>query len=138
MQSPAVESQGRVSPDGRWIAYASDETGRQEVYVQSFPGPGPRTQVSLNGGRTARWRHDGKELFFLAPNGSVMAVPIRSLQPLDIGSPVPLFSRFITGGIAFDVTADGQRFIVNAIDRQPDPSMYVLIDWPPLARGAKP
>ena len=69
---------GQFSPDGRWVAYQSNESGRYEVYVQPFPGPGGKWQVSTDGGIAPRWRRDSKELFYIAPNGKLMAVPIRA------------------------------------------------------------
>jgi serine/threonine protein kinase len=143
VQTPNWEGQGRLSPDVRWLAYSSDTSGRIEIYVQSFPESGPRIQVSSNGGGTARWRHDGKELFYLTLDGTVMAAPVRSAQPLEFGAPVALFKFYspVTGGApaaSYDVTPDGQRFLVSAIVRQPDPSLYVLLNWPSLAAPPKP
>ena len=91
VQSPSFETQGALSADGHWLAYTSDVSGRFEVYVQSFPEPGSRIQVSASGGSAARWRRDGKELFYLALDGTLMAVPVRAGQPLEFGSPVSLF-----------------------------------------------
>ena len=71
-----AESNGRFSPDGRWVAYQSNETGRAEVYVQPFPGPGPKSQVSVGGGTLPRWPRDGGELFYLAPDNRLMVVSV--------------------------------------------------------------
>ena len=76
--TPFEERGGQFSPDGRWVAYQSNESGRSEIYVQSFPGPGGKWQVSTAGGTDARWRPDGKELFFLAPDAKLMAVSVRA------------------------------------------------------------
>jgi dipeptidyl aminopeptidase/acylaminoacyl peptidase len=126
------------SPDGRLLAYTSSSSGRFEVYVDGVPEPGTRIQVSANGGSSARWRPDGKELFYLAPDGTLTAVPVRSMEPLEFGPPVALFQFFssIRGAPAgipsYDITPDGQRFIVSSIVRQTDPSIEVLLNWPAL------
>ncbi len=132
------QTQGAFSPDGRWLSYSSDLSGRFEVYVDGIPEPGTRIQVSGNGGHSARWSRDGKELFYLAAEGTLMAVPVRSLQRLEFGQPVKLF-QFASPGrgrpsgkAPYDVTADGKRFIINAVVRQSDPSLQVLLNWPAL------
>jgi hypothetical protein len=93
----------------------------------------------LYGGNSARWRRDGRELFYLAPDGTLMAVPVQSAQPVDFGKPVPLFQFFNAQnrgvpnqGAAYDVTADGQRFIISAVVRRNDPSIQVVLNWPAL------
>ena len=144
VQEPSLETQGTVSPDGRSLAYTSDSSGRFEIYVQGFPEVGPRIQVSAHGGSSAHWRRDGKELFYLAPDGTLTAVPIRSSQPVEFGPPVALFPFFTQRrGIPsahppYDVTPDGQRFIVSAVMRRTDPSVNVLLNWPALIASLKP
>ena len=101
------ESIGKLSPDGRWLAYTSDESGTDETYVRAYPGPGLKVQVSVGGGDAARWRGDGGELFYRAPT-AVMAVPVLDLQTFRAGAPVRLFNY--TG--QFDVDPSGQRFLV--------------------------
>jgi len=141
VQTPASETQGALSRDGRWLAYTSDSSGRFEIYVQSFPGPGPRFQVSPGGGTSARWRRDGKELFYLALDGTLMSVPVNGTTPIEFGKPAALFQFFSTQTSStappYDVTADGQRFIVSAVVRRNDPSIQVLLNWPALL-GKKP
>ncbi|MDP3718705.1 MAG: protein kinase [Acidobacteriota bacterium] len=137
VNAPSEERQPAISPDGRWLAYTSDSSGRFEIYVQSFPDSGARIQVSPNGGRSARWRRDGTELYYLTPDGNLMAVPVRAGQPIEFGSPIALF-RFVdpqqgpSGRPNYDVTADGQRFIVSSIERRTDPSLHVLLNWPAM------
>ena len=145
VQSPSFETQGALSADGHWLAYTSDASGRFEVYVQSFPEPGPRIQVSASGGSAARWRRDGKELYYLALDGTLMAVPERAGQPLEFGSPVSLFQFFAPwrglptqAQLSYHVTADGQRFIVSAVARRTDPSINVLLNWPSLVASPNP
>jgi Tol biopolymer transport system component len=130
---------GQVSPDGRWLAYASDESGRLEVYVQSFPAPGGgRWQISKDGGLFPRWRRDGRELFYYADDGRLMAVPLRSTTTLDVGDPVPLFEAHMLNGPAisaglrhqYDVARDGQRFLLNVpLEDAATPSITVVLNW---------
>src|SRR5262249_19723530 len=87
----ANETQGQISPDGKLIAYTSDENGKLEVFVQSFPSPGDKRVVSADGGLQPRWRRDGKELFYLALDEALMSVPILGTSPLAFGAPVALF-----------------------------------------------
>ena len=135
VQTPSSERQGAISPDGRWLAYTSDSSGRFEIYVQSFPDSGTRIQVSPNGGKSARWSRDGTELFYIASDGSVTATPVRLGPPIEFGASVALF-RFIDPQQmpgqrpSYDVTADGQRFVVSSIERRADPSLHVLVNWP--------
>jgi Tol biopolymer transport system component len=89
------ESQGQFSPDGKWIAYVSDESGSLQVYVQSFPVLTGKWQVSSGGGSQPRWRHDGKELFYLAPDRKLMAVNLRAGQTFDYDSPQALFETIL-------------------------------------------
>lgn len=124
IQTEFDEFRGQFSPDGNWIAYQSDESGRHEIYVQAFPGPGPKATVSTNGGTQVRWRRDGKELFYVALDGRLMAVPIElgsSSQTPDVGKPVALFrpplGRVVLHGDFrhhYAVSQDGGRFLVAA------------------------
>lgn len=111
----------QVSPDGRWIAYASNESGRYEVFVQTFPAPGGKWQVSKDGGVYSKWRGDGREIFYYSADGQLMAVPVASATALEVGSAVPLFRAQMLNGPAatlgfraqYDITPDGQRFLLN-------------------------
>ncbi len=126
------EEGSRFSPDGKRIAFSSDDSGSREVYVVSREGSGERIRVSVGGGALARWRRDGKELFYIAPGGSVMAVPVGGGGRLEPGQPTLLFR--VEGVIVdWDAAADGQRFLID-IDT-PDPApISVLVNWPALLR----
>ncbi len=116
----------RFSPDGRTVAYVTDETGGQEVYVRPFPGPGRASRVSTAGGVYPVWSRDGKELFFVEAD-KLMSAPVRSSPNLEAGTPVLLFK--LPGDIdGFDASPDGQRFLVNlAIERTPPLSL--VLNW---------
>jgi len=127
-----VESNARFSPDGRWIAYQSNESGPQgDVYIQSFPAPGIKQQVSTKGGILPRWGTHGAELFYVTPTSTLMSVSLKSAGAgLQVGTPVPLFSlpAFQSGG-DYDVSADG-RFLVHLMDTEQTPqSLTVILNW---------
>lgn len=137
-ESGTVPGEGNFSPDGDWLAYAEYGLGRREVYITPFPGKKGKWQVSAAGGRYPRWRGDGKELFFLAQNETVlMAVDVDlSGSAPRIGTPKKLFdvhlvySPFSPEGAAYDVARDGKRFLVDSIDQAPLPEpINVVINW---------
>jgi serine/threonine protein kinase len=136
LETTFVESQGQFSPDGRWIAYMSGESGRQEVYVRPFPGPGDKWLVSTAGGGWPRWRADGKEMFYLAPDGSVVAVPVdgRSAR-FDVGAGRVLFTVRLRplgrlDAFPYDVTSDGQRLIINTfVEEATLPAITLVVNW---------
>jgi Tol biopolymer transport system component len=110
---------GQISPDGKWVAYASDESGEPEIFVSTFPGAAGKWQVSRGGGTEPRWRGDGKEIYYLAPGGMMTAVPVVVGETFSTGAPIPLF-QFLgrapissTDAFSYDVTRDGKRFLVN-------------------------
>jgi serine/threonine protein kinase/Tol biopolymer transport system component len=133
LETEANELAGTLSPDGSWLAYASDVSGRYEVWVQSFPGGGGKRQVSTGGGNHPRWRRDGRELFYYAGDGKLMAAKVRSGENFEIGAAVPLFEfrGGANGGHApYAVTADGQRFLINAVvDTEPNAPLTVWVNW---------
>jgi eukaryotic-like serine/threonine-protein kinase len=131
------ESSGRFSPDGRWIAYTSDESGSDEIYIREFSsgsaqGSGDvedKWLISKRGGTDPRWRGDGKELFYLAPDGKLMVVDISAKPVLKAGAPRPLF-QLPPGVIGFEVTADGQRFLIGAPVALNAPAPFtVVLNW---------
>ena len=129
------QADSRFSPDGRWLAYDSDESGRFEVYVQTFPGPGGKWQVSAAGGGFPHWRGDGKELFYLSPDNKMMAVPLETSPAFHAGAPAPLFSVHPGNGSVYDVAADGKRFLVNSLPAdQGSPPLSLLVNWTSLLK----
>jgi len=125
------QGDSRFSPDGRWLAYDSDESGRFEVYVRPFPGPGGRWQISTAGGGQPHWRRDGKELTFLTPENKLMAVPIGTTSGFQAGPPALLFAIHPSlNGAAYDATGDHQKFLVNTVpDEQGSPPLSLLVHW---------
>jgi hypothetical protein len=91
LKAPSVFRNGQFSPDGKWVAYASNETGKWEIYVTSFPDARVRWQISSGGGEQPRWRGDGKELFYLSLDGKMMAAPVTTGAHFDAGTSVTLF-----------------------------------------------
>jgi len=136
VQTPQDDRDGQFSPDGNWIAYQTTEASRFEIFIQQFPS-GERFRVSPNGGAQVRWRHDGKELFYVAMDGRLMAVPIeyssdgKTPKPL---APVPLFPTHIGGALAprqqYMVSRDGQRFLMNTLVSETETSpIAVVLNW---------
>jgi hypothetical protein len=130
------EQTAQFSPDGHWVALESDESGRSEIYVQSFPDPSSRIIISTGGGTQPRWSPAGGELFYVAPDGRLMSVAL-TLPPasgrVEPASPVPLFitrveSTHLAGtGVQYVVSADGRRFLMNTfIDQAAIPISLVL------------
>jgi eukaryotic-like serine/threonine-protein kinase len=138
---PLIQGQGTVknaqfSPGGKWVAYASTESGKWEIYVTSFPDARGKWQVSTAGGTQPRWRGDGKELYYLAWDAKLMAVPIAGGANFDAGSPVALFQanpRVLVATselVSYDVAKDGQRFLINTQLANPEAQpMTVVLNW---------
>ena len=129
----------QLSPDGRWVAYTSNESGRYEIYVQSFPEPGAKAQVSLEGGNQPRWRRDGKELFYMAADRRLMAVPITTGAALQPGPPAVLFETHLLESTVYvpaqyDVAPDGQRFLLNVAKQTTAVPVTVMLNWPAAIR----
>jgi serine/threonine protein kinase len=140
VQTKFEERDGQFSPDGKWIAYQSNESGRFEIYIQRFPGPGRRWPISTNGGAQVRWRSDGKELFYIALDGRLMASPIRlssNDQTVEAGTPIPLFDTRVGGAVLgvnkqqYMVSSDGQRFLMNAFTEEAASPITVILNWQP-------
>ena len=138
--TPFNERHGKFAPAlggaaPRWLAYTSDETGNDEVYVQSFPALGTKVRISTNGGVQPRWRRDGKELFYLAPDGAIMTALINMTGPgFQAEAPVtlctppkaPLPAIFAS---VFEVSADGRRFLILAPSNSDAPGINVVVNW---------
>jgi Tol biopolymer transport system component len=128
-RSPFNERSPRFSPDGRWIAYQSDESGNPEVYVALTEGAAEKRRISLSGGRAPRWSHDGRELYYAAPDDSLVSVPITLGPTLQAGTSAPLF-HVETGIRNFDVSPDGSRFLVSTpLEKSPESPIRVILNW---------
>jgi hypothetical protein len=138
LRTPFNESFGRFSPEAnpRWVAYQSDVSGRYEVYVQAFPGPGDRTPISTGGGTYPQWSSDGHELFYVSPDNKLMAVKLQlgrnSVVP---SAPSELFALPVTqiGWSPYDTAPDG-RFLVRATPKQVAQPLTVIVNWPALLK----
>jgi eukaryotic-like serine/threonine-protein kinase len=137
VRSGFTEEQGRFSPNGRWVAYVSNESGLDEVYVRALAtdfssgsaSAGGSVLVSRGGGTAPRWRGDGRELFYLAPNGKMMAVDVNAGQAFDVGTPTPLFQT-PPGTVVGDVSADGKRFLlVTPVGPSASAPFTVVLNW---------
>jgi Tol biopolymer transport system component len=139
LKTRASEFNGRLSPDGHWLAYVSDESGRNEIYVQSFNGSSSagtdRWQVSIQGGMQPRWRRDGRELFYLGADSALMSVEVMAEKSFTYKESKVLFTvpELIRRGPRndYDVTPDGTRFLVRT-SGQPDlpEPIHVIVNWP--------
>jgi hypothetical protein len=139
LASPGDEQRAVFSPDGRWVAYESDETGQYEIYVTAYSGAGGKWQVSNGGGEMPQWRADGRELFYATPNDEMMAVSVETDETFRHGTPVKLFDtpRILRFGVAstWDVSSDGERFVFLAPedDQDLEPGTVTLVQgWPAL------
>jgi len=122
----------QFSPDGRWVAYVSGEVQRNEVYVARFPGGGGKRQISLAGGLTPRWRPDGKEIFYLAPDGKIMSASVTfKADALEVGEVKPLFGPVAIApiGYLYDVSVDGQRFLIVPPSRASTQGVTIVQNW---------
>jgi Tol biopolymer transport system component len=140
LQTEFNEERGRLSPDGHWIAYASDESGRYEIYVRPFSpdsrgttsGTGGKWLISTEGGIDPRWRGDGRELYYLAPDGRLMAVEVSASPSFQVGVPKILFQTPLSSGSLsqWDVTADGKHFLFPAPTAQSAQAPFtVVLNW---------
>ena len=141
LRTPFNEESPRFSPDGRWVAYASDESGQAEVYVRPFPAGEGKWRISNDGGFYPRWRRDGKEIYYWSSSRTLMTVPVKLSSVFEAGAPQSLFTArpYDQGPLAnvftYAASADGQRFLVNTIEG--DPTLNVIVNWEKAAGGAK-
>jgi Tol biopolymer transport system component len=140
LNTPVNEFDGRISPDGRWVAYATDESGRNEVFVQSFPVPGNKKRISVGGGALPMWRKDGRELYFVTEDRVLMAVNVTTGQAsLEFSTPTRLFlEKDVTSGLqgggrsAYAPSPDGQRFLVLVpVENDRPEGLHLIHNWKP-------
>jgi Tol biopolymer transport system component len=135
VRTRADDVHARFSPDGRWVAYSSAESGQHQIYVQPFTGAEGRWQLSTEGGSEPRWRRDGRELYFIGADRRLMAVSITPGASFEHGSPTALFATRIASfanpyRTSYDVAPDGQRFLINSIgENATSPAISVIINW---------
>jgi Tol biopolymer transport system component len=132
LNGPFNEAGARISPDGRWLVYMSNESGREEVYLVPYPGPGPKVRVSTAGGSAPQWRGDGGELYFEGADQGIMAVDVRGGTSLELGTPRLLFRPTLpVGGFyrayRWSPSRDGQRFLVNAATAEATARRFVVV-----------
>jgi eukaryotic-like serine/threonine-protein kinase len=132
LATPFAERNARFSPDGRWVAYASDVSGAPEIYVRPFRESGGTWRVSNRGGQTPSWRGDGREIYYLAPDDTLMAAPVTNTSPFETGPSAPLFKIAVSESpdAQYDVFPDGKRFVVNQRISARDEPINVLVHWP--------
>jgi Tol biopolymer transport system component len=140
--TPFGESHGQFSPDGTWVAYTSNESGQEEIYVRTMTGKGG-SRVSTSGGSYSRWRHDGRELFYRSTNGRLMAAPVVNAGGrLTVGTPVPLFpivEPLGTFAYPYDVAPDGQKFLaLTSGSTERDRALTVIVKWESGLRKSPP
>jgi hypothetical protein len=129
LHSPFNETDGKLSPNMKWLAYVSDETKRNEVYVGTFPKATRKWQISTNGGGPPTWSRDGKELFFISADRKMMAVEVKGGANFDWGVPRVLFDAHITPDSLFDVSKDG-RFLIAVPEQAGVIPINVVLNWP--------
>ncbi len=131
-KAPYSSRDAVFSPDGKWVAYCSSESGEYRVYIAPFPGPGGKWLVSSGAGYSPRWRRDGREIFYFSPDNEVMAVDVKpAVNLVEVGTPHALFETFSYGVFGrFDVTPDGQRFIVPFEAGEPGTAITLVVNWP--------
>jgi Tol biopolymer transport system component len=125
------EGYARLSPDGRWLAYTSNESKRNEIYVQSFPTPGSKFKVSMEGGERSVWSRDGKELYFVSPDERMMAAPVKTGPRFEAGVPKALFKVRLSRAMDpwFDVTKDGRFLAPVQVDQTMNVPIIVVVNW---------
>ena len=140
LNTPVNEFNGQISPDGHWVAYATDESGRNEVFVQSFPIPGNKKRISTSGGAGPMWQKDGRELYFVTEDHTLMAASVTSgAASIGFSSPARLFqSKDVSGGApdsnrpTYAPSADGQRFLVLVpVEDDRPQGIHLLTNWKP-------
>ena len=138
VSTPFDEQQGVFSPDGRWVAYQSDESGQYEIYVRPFPGPGGASQISAGGGHSPRWRADGKELYYLSPDLKMMAAKVAArgtaFTAVAPESLFPTHTNQATNRQQYDVARDGRFLILTDLPNTSVEPIHLLLNWQPTSR----
>jgi len=142
LETPFDKIQARVSPDAHWIAYTTNESGAFQIVVQSFPDPnGAKLQISAEGGVEPKWRHDGRELYYLGFDGKLMSVSLKSDRTLEAGRPTALFQTPFTINRTrpdrdrhYDVSHDGQKFLIVTPEARTAVPVTVLVGWPSMVK----
>jgi Tol biopolymer transport system component len=138
VSGPFRQGSGTISPDGRWLAYRSDESGDFEIYVQPFPGPGSKYAVSIGGGTAPTWSRDGSELFYRDSQGMMVAVTVSPGAGSPVGTRTPLFpaSAYVNGGASFaehDVAPDGRFLMMKMAGTSTAdgaaPQIRIVLNW---------
>ena len=149
LRTAANEQHARFSPDGRWVAFTSDESGREEVFVVPFPGPGGRIPISNQGGIDPRWRRDGTEIFYVGPRLTLMAAAVNGQSPeFEVRAVSPLFEELFRTenyqgygpGSGYDVAPDGQRFLINLVTGTEPPvqtPLTIVTNWTSFLRAGR-
>jgi eukaryotic-like serine/threonine-protein kinase len=141
LQTPADEYEGVFSPDDRWVAYQSDESGRYEIYIDTFPERHGKVRISTNGGTIPRWGAGGRELFFVSPESKLMAVSLKAGSAAEPSTPRELFQLhvFDPDVSPYEVAADGQRFLTVETPAHASEPLTLIVNWPALLKktGAK-
>ena len=126
VQTSFNETDPALSPDGRWLAYVSNETDQPEVYVQPYPGPGRKSRVSIQGGRRPIWSRDGRELFYRIGD-AMMGVKVQAETSVSLGQPQLLFRK--NASLAYDVSRDGRFLIIERLPASPARPIAVVLNW---------
>jgi hypothetical protein len=139
LETKFEETNAKLSPSGQWLAYVSNESKRDEVYVQSFPTPGGKRQVSISGGNLPIWSRDGKELFFIGADRKLMAVDVKSraskdtsgkdVATFEAGVPKPLFETRLSPGAWYDVSKEGRFLMPTQLEQAAIDPMTVVVNW---------
>ena len=125
-----LSNEPTFSPDGHWILYTSNESGRSEVYVVPFGSKAGKWQVSGNGGQSAHWRNDGKEIYYVGINNMLTAVPVTvSARGFETGSPQTLFPALISSGALYEPALGGQRFLFDTAGEQRSEAITLVLNW---------
>ena len=131
LQTVFSEQYSRLSPDGRWLAYTSNESNRNEIYLQSFPTPTEKVSISTNGGERPVWSRDGQELYFVSLDGRLMAAEVKLGSKFKAGVPKPLFNVRLSRDMdpLFDVTRDGRFLIPVQVEQPAKTPITVVVNW---------